>query len=110
MKFAAAILFFVMTILTVLPLLSFKIQKTPENCCSSKTKTCHKNPEESTNKNECSTNCNTSISCGYCCWMMVNKFSITAPSELVRQKIIVINDNRTVAHISDCWRPPNFNA
>ena len=109
MKFAAAVLTFIMAFFMALPLLSLEIKKAPETCCSSKKKSCNKDSEEP-DKNDCNTKCNTSGSCAYCCWMMASKFIIASPSKLVQQKIIVVNDNRTIAHISDCWRPPNFNA
>jgi len=117
MKARACILIVIWSTLLIEPLSANFSIKTPYSSCSKKQKvqsSCSKSKgDKSTDKetkDDCENNrCNPLMSCptGNFYLSGLPHLAIT-PFILLKQKTILINDNRIVKHLSECWHPPEI--
>ena len=117
MKAAACILITLWSILLVEPLLAnFNVKSAYSECSKKQTKksSCSKSksskPENKEEKNDCENNrCNPLMSCPTGNFYFFGQLQLTlTPITLVKQKAILINDNRILKHLSECWHPPEI--
>jgi hypothetical protein len=80
-----------------------------QGCAKSK---CPKQKEKTQEeKDKCKdTGCNPFVPCsmGYCCYLVENFYSYTSASLVKKQKIALIDDNRLLNKLSECWHPPEL--
>jgi hypothetical protein len=94
--------------LHVQPLFPKKEVKKEQTCARSK---CQKQTEEPADNDNCrNEGCNPFVPCpmGSCCYLVEN---LHFPSSLIiisTQKIALVNDNRLLGSLSDCWHPPEM--
>ena len=106
MKFAAAILFFIASFLTIQPLIKIAPKNIAMRCCTEKA--CKKKKPEQNKKNPCEgMACNPFVGCPYYCLFLVTAPSLSPLQPQAKEKIGINNDNRTIQSISECWHPPN---
>ena len=107
MKAGTCILMIILGILMIQPMFSYSVAEPAESCCS-KSK-CDK-PEPPDNKNDCENNrCNPLMSCPTGNFYLIgySHISLTAFVQ-PKQKIILINDNRVLTQLTECWHPPEI--
>lgn len=66
---------------------------------------------DDTEGKECSNEgCNPFLPCsmGYCCYIVENFYSCQENNTVPRQKIAIVNDNRIMSGLSECWHPPEI--
>lgn len=63
-------------------------------------------------KEDCSNKgCNPFLPCmGSCCYLPENFFTYSLPEFVSKQKMSLVNDNRLVSNLSECWHPPEVNS
>ena len=107
MKIAAAIFAFIITSLTIQPILSNQEQVGNSQCCS--TEKCHK-AEKKDKPRQCENNgCNPFMACTFGNFFFnEQEFVLSTRDNLPRQKMIVVNDNRISGKLSDFWHPPEM--
>jgi hypothetical protein len=83
-----------------------KKQEVQSSCCKS---SCDK-PNEDNNENDCENNrCNPLMSCPTGNFYLFGQsYFAVAPFILSKQKKILINDNRIIKHLAECWHPPEI--
>ena len=81
---------------------------TEEPACAKSKKCVPGTPAEE--KEDCSNNgCNPFLPCmGSCCYLPENFFTHSMPGFVLKQKMALIDDNRILSNISECWHPPEF--
>jgi len=117
MKFRASILMLLWSILLIEPLSANFSIKTPYSSCSKKQElraSCSKSKCNQSNDKEkeddCENNrCNPLMSCPTGNFYLFGHqlLSIT-PFILSKQKAILINDNRIIKQLTECWHPPEI--
>ena len=83
-----------------------KKQEATSSCCESK---CN-NPGEKKDKDDCQNNrCNPLMSCPTGNFYLFGHSPISImPFATTREKALLINDNRIVKQMTDCWHPPEI--
>lgn len=107
MKTAAYIFSFIYSFLLLQPLFSSEKRNADLAYCS-KDKCPKKEKEESGKKDKCEDKgCNPFMACACGNFFLIQKQSVDfIVLKLTTQKIILLNDNRIVTNLSDCWHPP----
>ena len=104
MKATVYILSLVMAFLMVQPLIPVNNK---EECCSEK---CCKKKEDK-KENSKNKDCNPLMNCRFCALFIVSKsYQVEINPINTREKILIINDNRIIKNLSECWHPPKFTA
>ena len=117
MKIRACILIVIWSTLLIEPLsANFSIktvysscsekQKVPSSCCNSK---CNKTKDKES-KDDCENNrCNPLMSCPSGNFYLFGHPQLSLDAFIpAKQKTILINDNRIVKRLSECWHPPEI--
>ena len=118
MKTPACILIVLWTVLLIEPLSAnlnvetvysssySKKQESQSSCSKSKCDQSKGNDEE----NDCEENrCNPLMSCPTGNFYLFGHSQLSiAPFILSKQKAILINDNRIIKHLAECWHPPEI--
>ena len=107
MKAGAFILAIILFALIIEPVFSNVSAETEESCCS-KTK-CNK-PEPSDDNDDCESNrCNPLMACPTGNFYLFGYNSISFTSYIPsKQKPILVNDNRVLSQLTECWHPPEI--
>src|SRR5215207_7066528 len=114
MKTGASILMVIWGLLLVEPLLANFTIQSPYSSCAEKQKvqsSCSKSscntPVENEDKNECENDrCNPLMSCPTGNFYLFGQQHISVEAFVfVKEKTILINDNRIIKHSAECWHP-----
>jgi len=83
-----------------------KKEKPKTSCCKSK---CER-PADNEDENDCEGNrCNPLMSCPTGNFYLFGQsWLAAAPFILSKEKKILINDNRIIKHLAECWHPPEI--
>ena len=107
MKAAACILMIILGVLWIEPLFSHSTnQITESSCCKSK---CNK-PKPTDNKKDCENNrCNPLMACPTGNFFVNNYSHISIAALIIsKQKTALVNDNRILKQLTECWHPPEI--
>jgi|SRR5688572_1985435 len=107
MKAGAYILMVILCVLMIQPMFSNSMVAPAESCCAESS--CDK-PEPSDNKDDCANNrCNPLMSCPTGNFYLAGYSHISLTSLMLsKEKIFLINDNRVLARLAECWHPPEI--
>lgn len=111
----------IFSVLHVEPLFHGRIVKNEQTASKTKKPTCSKAKKPVCTKSKCpkkqspkenndcpNTGCNPFVPCamGSCCYLVETAFSYSNSTTISKQKIALINDNRLLNNLSECWHPP----
>ena len=107
MKTGTCILILILGILMIQPMFGYGVAGPAASCCSESS--CDK-PEPTDNENNCENNrCNPLMSCPAGNFYLVGYSHISLTSFIQpKQKIILVNDNRVLTRLTECWHPPEI--
>lgn len=117
MKTRACILMILWTVLLVEPLSANLSIETPYSSCSKKqevkpscSKTKCDKPADKEDENDCENNrCNPLMSCPTGnFYLFSHSYLSIEPFILSKQKTALINDNRILKQLNECWHPPEM--
>ena len=118
MKTRACILIVLWTVLLIEPLsANLNIETVYSSSCSKKQESqssCSKSkcdqPKDNDEENDCEENrCNPLMSCPTGNFYLFGHPQLAiAPFIMAKQKAILINDNRIIKHLAECWHPPEI--
>ena len=76
--------------------------------CAKSDKCQEDTPDEE--KDDCNNKgCNPFLPCmGSCCYIPENFFAYTVPGFILKPKMALVNDNRILSNVSECWHPPEI--
>jgi hypothetical protein len=118
MKAGAFILTIILGVLLIQPLFAgldtglsgscAQMKRATSSCCKA---TCHKQEPEK-EKNDCGPNrCNPFMGCAAGNFYIHDYFSVTLTTIIIpRTKSALIDDNRILKQLSECWHPPEMNS
>jgi hypothetical protein len=108
----SAIFLLVFGSLHIQPLFGNAELKKEQGCAKSKCHkqmSCQKQNDSSEKEKDCANkDCNPFVPCsmGSCCYVVENFFSHTAISVIIKQKLLLFDDNTLLNRLSECWHPP----
>lgn len=116
MKIRACILMVLWSVLLIEPLSANLSIQTPYSSCSKtqkpKSSSCKSScdaPVETEDENECEGRCNPLMSCPTGNFYISSQSHLSiAPLNISKEKRSLINDNRIVKQMGDCWHPPEI--
>ena len=117
MKTRACILIILWTVLLIEPLSANFSINSPYSSCSKKEKvqsSCSKSKcdtqKDNEEENDCEDNrCNPLMSCPTGNFYLFGHPLLSIPPFILsKQKTILINDNRIIKHLAECWHPPEI--
>ena len=117
MKIQACILIILWSVLLIEPLSANLSINSVDSSCSKNEQvqsSCSKSkcdqPKDNEDENDCEENrCNPLMSCPTGNFYLFGHSQLSiAPLILSTQKAILINDNRIIKHLTECWHPPEI--
>ena len=107
MKAGSCILMIILCILMIQPMFSNAVVEPAVSCCSKSS--CDK-PDPTDGKNDCENNrCNPLMSCPTGNFYLIDNSHISLTTFIQsKQKIVLVNDNRVLTQLTECWHPPEI--